>query len=291
MSSKELLDMRKHNSRRFPLAAAVMFMPAMVAGIARAHVVLAEPDAAPGTRYVGHFKVSHGCSGSPTVALSIAIPPGVTDVAPEVPAGWRVSIVRQNGRIAAVTWEGGMVAADTPGVFAVAMTLPDREGALTFPATQTCEAGTEHWSEVGVDNSKRPAPTLRLATQAGVPSALEVSDGWFRMLPLSVPSGAYFTLRNTGTKAATLTGADSPACGMLMIHQSGNHAGTSAMMEMAAVAVQPGAQVRFAPGGYHLMCMNARPVLKLGARVPVTLHFRDAAPVTALFEVRDAAGE
>lgn len=122
-------------------------------------------------------------------------------------------------------------------------------------------------------------------------AALDLRDGWFRALPPSLPSGAYFTLRNGGSKAVTLTGANSPACGMLMLHRSENQGGMGTMTGVSAAEVPAGGELRFAPGGYHLMCMDAKPVLKPGARVPVTLTFRDAPPLTAQFDVRNAAGK
>lgn len=47
---------------------------------ALAHVSLAEPNAAPSSRYVAHFRVGHGCDGKPTTALTVALPPSVTQV-------------------------------------------------------------------------------------------------------------------------------------------------------------------------------------------------------------------
>ncbi len=122
-------------------------------------------------------------------------------------------------------------------------------------------------------------------------AAVTVSDAWFRALPPSVPSGGYFTLHNGGGKPVTLTGAQSPACGMLMLHKSENHGGMGAMVHVSDVDVPPGGTVQFAPGGYHLMCMDSKPLLKIGTGVPVTLSFADGTALTARFQVRGAAGK
>ena len=119
---------------------------------------------------------------------------------------------------------------------------------------------------------------------------LTVSEAWIRALPPSVPSGGYFTLHNGGTKSVTLTGAESPACGMLMLHKSENHGGMGTMMEMETVEVPPGGTVRFAPGGYHLMCTDATGAIQPGKTVPVTLLFRDGVKIVAGFAVKNAAG-
>jgi copper(I)-binding protein len=119
---------------------------------------------------------------------------------------------------------------------------------------------------------------------------LTVSNAWIRALPPSVPSGGYFTLHNGGDKNVSLTGAQSPACGMLMLHKSENHGGMGGMAMLETVDVAPGGTVYFAPGGYHLMCMDSKPMLKPVGKVPVTLQFAGGASLTALFDVRTATG-
>ena len=120
---------------------------------------------------------------------------------------------------------------------------------------------------------------------------LSVTDAWFRALPPSVPSGGYFTLHNDSAKPVTLAGAESPACGMLMLHKSENMGGMSSMADVSDIAVPAGGTLAFAPGGYHLMCMDAKPILKPGGHVPVTLLFKDGAKRTASFAVRGATGK
>ena len=36
----------------------------------------------------------------------------------------------------------------------------------------------------------------------------------------------------------------------------------------------PARTLRFEPGSYHLMCMGAKPAIRPGAEVPVTLMFK-----------------
>src|SRR5271155_2601262 len=115
---------------------------------ALAHVTLTEPEAKPGAHYLAHFKVGHGCDGSPTTALSISIPRGVSGVKPKAKPGWNAELVRDGKRVSAVNFSGGTIAANTPDEFAVAMVLPRTLGPLAFPAAQTCEKGSENWSEL-----------------------------------------------------------------------------------------------------------------------------------------------
>jgi periplasmic copper chaperone A len=128
---------------------------------------------------------------------------------------------------------------------------------------------------------------LSAAAQAAGPT---IGNAWFRALPAQLPAGGYFDLHNGGAKTISLVGADSPACGMLMLHKSERSGGMEHMTEVARVDVPPGGTVSFAPGGYHLMCMDPMPMLKIGARVPVTLQFADGTSLRAEFAVRNAAG-
>lgn len=281
--------MRPGKSGPFQSAAAGISALVLTMGYANAHVTLAEPQAVPGAQYMAHFRVGHGCEGSPTVALKIELPPEVSAVTPQPQPGWTISTEREGSRIKAVTWTGGILPPDQHGVFAIAMTLPGREGQLLFPARQTCQTGEEYWSEPppAAGKAKYPAPLLTVGTAASTPASAAVTDGWFRALPSSVPSGGYFTLRNTGTKPLTLTDVETPACGMVMMHKSSN----GGMAHVMSLDVMAGETVTFAPGGYHLMCMDTKPALKPGAQVPVTFHFAGNQNITTTFDVRSATGK
>ena len=106
----------------------------------------------------------------------------------------------------------------------------------------------------------------------------------------SLPAAGYFTLSNAGGAAQTLIGAASPACGMLMLHRSVDQGGRERMVMVDRVPVPAHGEVRFVPGGYHLMCMSPTAGMRPGHSVPVTLHFADGGSLTASFPVRGATG-
>ena len=138
-------------------------------------------------------------------------------------------------------------------------------------------------------------PILVLALLAATPvfaaAPLEVSDAWIRAMPAGVPSGGYFTLHNGSSKEMALTGASTSACGSLMLHKSEMTGGMSSMHHVDEVDVPAGGSIAFAPGGYHLMCMQATSAITPGGRVAVTLSFKDGTKLTTPFEVRNAAGK
>lgn len=123
----------------------------------------------------------------------------------------------------------------------------------------------------------------------GLAAPFDVSGAWFRSLPGGVPAGGYFTAQNNSQREVAITGVSSEACGMLMMHQSKAQGGMSGMDMVPQVKLPPGGQVKFAPGGYHLMC--EQPKLKIGSKTPVSIALSNGTTVVVAFDVRNAAGK
>lgn len=137
---------------------------------------------------------------------------------------------------------------------------------------------------------KHLSVVILLATTAGAQAApFDVSGAWFRSLPGGVPAGGYFTAQNNTQREIAITGVQSEACGMLMMHQSKATGGMSGMDMVDQVKLAPGGKVRFAPGGYHLMCEH--PKMKIGAKAPVAITLSNGSTVVVAFEVKNAAGK
>jgi copper(I)-binding protein len=130
-----------------------------------------------------------------------------------------------------------------------------------------------------------------MATPPPMVRHLSIAGAWFRALPARLPAAGYFDLQNTGQWPATLSGADSPDCGMIMMHKSEQASGTDSMADVPSVEIPAGQTVKFAPGGYHLMCSDPGPAMKPGGSVPVTLHFSDGSQATIRFPVKSPSGQ
>jgi len=161
-------------------AAAVVLATAVPAA---AHVVLDETSADAGSYFKATFRVPHGCEGSPTTVISIAIPEGVISVKPQPKPGWTVTTETApyaqtyeiHGKpvsegVVKVTWEGGPLADGMFDEFSFMTKLPDDPEVmmLFFPVAQTCEKGATNWDEIampGMDphSLTRPAPMLHLS--------------------------------------------------------------------------------------------------------------------------------
>ncbi len=150
------------------------------------------------------------------------------------------------------------------------------------------------WARAPAASAPQPMPAPPPATAARPVAALPaasvaVSDAWVRWLPAGLPMGGYMSLRNTGTRPLRLIGARSASFGMVMLHRSEIIGGMARMVHVDTVTVPPGGSVRFAPGGYHLMLMQARDV-KPGDSVDIDLQFAGHAPLPVSFQVRGASG-
>lgn len=133
---------------------------------------------------------------------------------------------------------------------------------------------------------------LLLTTAAPAAAAgLTIEKPWIRLIIKARPAAGYFTVKNDTDKPVALTGAASPACGMVMLHQSVEENGVGKMLPVKSVAVPAHGQLTFAPGGYHLMCMQPQASMTIGHSVPLTLKFADGQSLTAAFPVKGAGGK
>lgn len=118
---------------------------------------------------------------------------------------------------------------------------------------------------------------------SGQTPPVTVSQPWMRYLLPSIPAGGYMVLKNNGTADLVLTGASSPACGVLMLHKSEDNSGMSMMMDVQDVTVPAHGSVTFTSGSYHLMCMQ--PKMTVGAEIPVSLVFKDGSELNLTMQV------
>lgn len=161
--------------RRFGMraAAAVLASAALVVAAplaAQAHVT-ATPDTATAGGYgTLTFAFSHGCDGSPTTALEITIPEGMSSVSPTIAPGWDIDVQRdgEDGPVSLVTYTAQEPVADglrATVVLGVQYAENTAGETLAFPVNQVCEVGNTDWAEIaeeGVDphSLEAPAPVV-----------------------------------------------------------------------------------------------------------------------------------
>lgn len=100
---------------------------------------------------------------------------------------------------------------------------------------------------------------------------LTVSNPWVRAtVPAQQVTGAFMTL--IASVDLRLVAVSSPQAGIVEIHQMSME---NNVMQMRAlpegIALPKGKAVELKPGGYHLMVMNLKQPMQLGAWLPLTL--------------------
>lgn len=124
---------------------------------------------------------------------------------------------------------------------------------------------------------------------AAAHAQVTATHAWIRVLPGALPAGGYVELRNDGDNPVSLTGADTPAYGETMLHESSSASGMNRMRMIDALPVPAHGTQALAPGGYHLMLMNAKRPVQSGDTVRITLKFDDGSTLPVDFIARPAS--
>lgn len=152
---------------------------------AQAHATLEVRQAPANSYYKAVIRTPHGCAGSPTIAVRVQIPEGVTGVKPQPKPGWELTIVteeldqpvagahghRITSRVAEVHWTEGRLLDEHFDEFVMMVRLPDEPGAtIYFPTVQECEEGADRWIEIPATGQSahdldHPAPRVTLTAR------------------------------------------------------------------------------------------------------------------------------
>lgn len=128
------------------------------------------------------------------------------------------------------------------------------------------------------------------AVGAEVDCAPVIEKPWVRAAPPGASSLAgYLVLRNPCKAAVEVSDVESRDFGMPMIHRTEVVDGVSRMRPAGKLVVPPGGELRFEPGGLHLMLMKPRRALAEGDQASVRLVLADGRRVFAVFPVRREA--
>lgn len=159
-------------------AAAVSFGPP-----ASAHITFENREVKSGATVKFVLRVPHGCEGSATTGVRIALPESLTEAKPQPKPGWTLSIVADDVHNAAATpghghggaggvkeigWTGGRLEDAHYDEFVFRATVGKAaSGRIFVPVVQQCEGGTDRWIEIPADGGssddlKHPAPSIRV---------------------------------------------------------------------------------------------------------------------------------
>lgn len=117
--------------------------------------------------------------------------------------------------------------------------------------------------------------------------ALELNDLWIRAsVPGQTNGAGYLQIINSGTTADKLIAVQSEAATRVELHTVINEDGVAKMRQVQGVDIPDHGDVKFAPGGYHLMFLQLTGPFKQGSLVPVVLKFEKAGEVRVNFTVK-----
>lgn len=117
-----------------------------------------------------------------------------------------------------------------------------------------------------------------------------VEKQWVRSAPPGAKTLAgYLVLRNPCEAPVVVVDVESLDFGMPMIHRTVEENGMSRMREAGRLELPPGGELRFEPGGLHLMLMRPLRPLAEGDVARVRLVLEDGRRVFAQYPVRREA--
>jgi periplasmic copper chaperone A len=151
---------------------------------ARAHVTLEQPKAPAGSTYKAVFRIGHGCDGSATHTVRVALPAGFRGAKPMPKAGWTLDVRKAplaqsyeshgrtvNDDVVEVSWKATPREAWLPDAhydeFTLRGQLPAAAQPLWFKVQQLCERGEWNWADVPASGTsmrglKAPAVLLEV---------------------------------------------------------------------------------------------------------------------------------
>ena len=131
---------------------------------------------------------------------------------------------------------------------------------------------------------------LTLSATTAFAGDIEIKAPWVRgTVAGQTATGAFMEI--TSKSGASLVGAASPVAGVTEVHEMKMDGGVMKMRAVARLDLPAGKPVILGPGGYHVMLMNLKQMIKTGDSVPLTLQFegkdRKVEMIEVVAEVRD----
>jgi copper(I)-binding protein len=128
---------------------------------------------------------------------------------------------------------------------------------------------------VNMKNSLKLIGALVLSmTAITAQSEVTIKDAWVRAtVPQQMATGAFFQIKSS--KNVRLVSVKTPVAGIAEIHEMKMENNVMKMRAMDYLDLPAGKMVELKPGGFHLMLMELKAQIKVGATVPLTLVVED----------------
>lgn len=118
-------------------------------------------------------------------------------------------------------------------------------------------------------------------------AAITVADAWIPAAPPgTVAHAGYLRIVNQGTTERTLVGVSSETFQQVMVHRTVQEEGTARMVHLDELPLPIGQEIRFEPGGLHIMFIGAQQEIKPEQFIIVLMEFDDGTELSVPFVVR-----
>jgi copper(I)-binding protein len=135
------------------------------------------------------------------------------------------------------------------------------------------------------------AAALLILASAGSAHAaprVQATDAWCRpTMPGAQAAGCYVTL--AAAQADSFKAVSSPSAERGEIHSMTMSGDIMRMRKLDRLDLPAGKPVQLKPGGLHIMLIRPKGALSAGGKVPLTLTFAKAPPVTVQADIRNPA--
>jgi copper(I)-binding protein len=132
------------------------------------------------------------------------------------------------------------------------------------------------------------ALAVLLLNACGAEKGIEVHETWMRPAAQGENGAVYFVIHNHASTADAITSASSDVAQAVEMHESKMSGDVMQMQQLDSIPLEAFEELKFEPGGLHIMLIGLRKDLKVGEEVEITLHFKNLEDVSVKVPVRDA---
>ncbi len=119
---------------------------------------------------------------------------------------------------------------------------------------------------------------------------LTILHPWARPAAEGQSSAAYLTIKNGGADSEKFVSAESPVAKKTELHETRDENGVMKMRAVKdGVEIKPGSSLELKPGGYHIMLIDLKKPLEVGATVPITITLAKAGTLNLDVKVEKTA--
>jgi copper(I)-binding protein len=114
---------------------------------------------------------------------------------------------------------------------------------------------------------------------------IEVRSAWARPASQGDNGAVYFVIRSS--EPDEITGVSSAVAEAAEMHESMMNGDVMEMNHLESVPLGAGEEVKFEPGGLHIMLVNLKEDLKTGDDIEISLHFKNYQDILLHVPVQD----